>query len=229
MLRELAPDLWVTERPLRFVGIEVGTRMTTIRLADGSLFLHSPVPLDAELRSQLDEKGHVRFAVAPNRFHHLFAGEVRAAYPDAKLYAAPGLEKKRTDVAWDGVLGDEPAEGWAGQIEQVFFRGFPFANEVAFCHPASRTLITADLVFNIGPESAALTRTAFRLAGSYGRVATTALERFGIRDRLAASASLERILAWDFERLIVAHGRVQESGGREALRSAYAWLLRSGR
>jgi len=33
------------------------------------------------------------------------------------------------------------------------------------------------------------------------------------------------ILAWDFDRVVVAHGEVLESGGREALRQGYAWLL----
>jgi hypothetical protein len=53
----------------------------------------------------------------------------------------------------------------------------------------------------------------------------TYLERLLVRDRAAARRSLERILAWDFERVVVAHGAVLESGGREALRAAYTWLL----
>ena len=30
-LRKLATDLWVADRPQRFFGLEVGTRMTVIR------------------------------------------------------------------------------------------------------------------------------------------------------------------------------------------------------
>ena len=38
MLRELSPEqLWVTEMPLRFYGVEVGTRMTVCRLSDEGL------------------------------------------------------------------------------------------------------------------------------------------------------------------------------------------------
>ena len=47
-----------------------------------------------------------------------------------------------------------------------------------------------------------------------------------MRDRAAARQSLEQILAWDFDRVIVAHGDIRESGGREALKAGYAWLLR---
>src|SRR6185369_5835835 len=80
-LRALAPDLWVADRGQTFYGLPVGTRMTVIRLADGSLLLHSPVELDAGLRQELDAVGHVRYVVAPNRVHHLYAGRVAESYP----------------------------------------------------------------------------------------------------------------------------------------------------
>ena len=85
MLRKLAENLWVEERSQRFYGLEVGARMTVMRLADESLLLHSPVSLDPQLRRELDSLGAVRYAVAPNRFHHLYAGEVAKAYPEARL------------------------------------------------------------------------------------------------------------------------------------------------
>ena len=121
VLRELAPDLWVTEQPLRFGGVELGTRMSVIRLRDGGLFLHSPVPIDPKLRRGLDALGPVRFAVAPNRFHHLYIAEYPLLYPEMKLFAAPGLEHKRKDIAWEGILDDHAPPAWAGEIDQLFF------------------------------------------------------------------------------------------------------------
>ena len=224
-LRELARDLWVAERPQRFYGLEVGTRMTVIRLAEGSLLLHSPVALDPALRGALDALGSVRFAVAPNRVHHLHAGEVARAYPEARLWVAPGLERKRPDLAFVGVLGDEAPDAWKGQVDQVFFRGRPYENEVVFLHRASRTLLLCDLAFHFGPSTAPATRLLMRLLRSYGRFGPSRLDPWLIRDRRAARRSLERILAWDFDRVVVAHGDVLESGGREALRRGYAWLL----
>ena len=86
--------------------------MTCIRLDDGSLFVHSPVKLDAELRKAVDERGPVRAVVAPNRFHHLFVGEWAAAYPDASVYGAPGLEEKRPDLRFDGSVPETTALRW---------------------------------------------------------------------------------------------------------------------
>lgn len=224
-LQQLADDLWVVERPQTFYGLSVGTRMTVIRLADRRLLLHSPVALDADLRQQLDAVGRVCYAVAPNRLHHLYAAEVARAYPGARLWVAPGLERKRPDLVFEAVLGDEAPEEWRGVVDQVFFRGRPYENEVVFCHRPSRTLLLCDLAFNIGPRAAPLTRLLMKLIRSYGHLGPSKLDPLLIRDRAAARASLERILAWDFDRVVVAHGEVQESGGHEILRRGYAWLL----
>jgi Domain of unknown function (DUF4336) len=224
-MRQLAEDLWVVERPLRFAGLALGTRMAVVRLADGSLWLHSPVALDDALREALLAIGTPRFAVAPNRFHHLFIGEYRAAFEGVELFAAPGLPQKRTDLVFDAVLGDDAPPAWAGQIDQHHFKGFPFMSEVAFMHRASRTLLTCDLAFNLGAEAPWGTRLAFRMIGAYGKFGPTLVERTLIRDREAARKSLESILTWDFDRVVVTHGSVLDSGGREALRRGYRWLL----
>ena len=224
MLRRLADDVWVTERPQRFFGLPVGARMTVIRLSGGRLLLHSPLPLDAEIRAELDALGRVAYAVAPNRLHHLYAGDVVRAYPDARLWVAPGLPEKRPDLVHAGVLGDEAPVEWRGELEQAFFRGRPYENEVAFFHPATRTLILCDLAFNFGPRNAWPTRVLMSLLRSYGKLGPSKLDPLLIRDRAAARASLDRILAWDFDRVIVAHGDVQESGGYPLMRDGYAWL-----
>jgi hypothetical protein len=224
-LRALDRDLWVAERRQRFYGLEVGTRMTVMRLADGSLLLHSPVALTPELRTELDALGPVRWVVAPNRVHHLRAGDVAKASPGAQLWIAPGLERKRPDLVYVAVLGDEAPAPWKGEVDQVFFRGRPYENEVVFFQRASRTLILCDLAFNFGPRAAAPTRWLMRLLRSYGHFGPSKLDPLLIRDRRAARESLLRILDWDFDRVIVAHGDVLESGGREALRRGYAWLL----
>jgi Domain of unknown function (DUF4336) len=225
-LLQLAPDLWVADRPQSFYGLRVGTRMTVMRLGDGRLLLHSPVALDDALRAELDALGRVSFAVAPNRVHHLYAGDVARAYPGTRLWIAPGLERKRPDLAYEATLGDEAPEEWRAEVAQAFFRGRPYENEVAFFHRPSRTLVLCDLAFNFGPRTATPTRILMKLLRSYGRLGPSKLDPLLIRDRRAARASLERILAWDFDRVVVAHGDVQESGGHAILRDGYAWLLR---
>ena len=117
MMERLTEDLWTEQRPLRFFGLETGTRMTVVRLASGGLFVHSPVALDAPLRAAVEALGPVTAIVAPSRLHHLYVGAWAEAYPDASLSGCPGLEKKRKDVRWSRILGDQPAAEWQGELE----------------------------------------------------------------------------------------------------------------
>lgn len=223
-LRQLADNLWVADRPQAFYGFSVGTRMTVLRLPEGRLLLHSPVALDPGLRQDLDSIGRVAFVVAPNRLHHLYAGDVVKSYPGARLWVAPGLQRKRPDLVYEAILGDDSPEEWRAEVDQAFFRGRPYENEVAFFHRASRTLILCDLAFNFGPSAATSTRLLMKALRSYGRLGPSTLDPLLIRDRQAARASLERILSWDFDRIIVAHGDVLETGGHDILRRGYSWL-----
>jgi hypothetical protein len=223
-LRQITPDLWVADRPLKLAVGDIGTRMTIIRLNDGSLFLHSPVRLDAETRQALDAVGPVRWVIAPSKVHHFFVPDYAAAYPEARLYAAPGLPEKRTDVRFDAVLTDEPPEAWRGQIEQHVFGGAPSINEVVFFHPPTRTLILTDLAFNVATGNTAGARLFYWLVGAAGRFGPHRVVRLIIRDRHAARASVERILQWDFDRVTVTHGAVLETGGRERFATAFAFL-----
>src|SRR5512145_2119434 len=105
-LTPLAPDLWVAPRPLPLLVGDIGTRMTVVRLPDGGLWLHSPVRLDAETKQALDALGAVRWVVAPSKVHYFFVAPYGAAYPAARLLAAPGLAEMRTDLRFHAVLGD---------------------------------------------------------------------------------------------------------------------------
>jgi hypothetical protein len=221
----VADGLWCATQPLRFLGLEVGARMSVVRLSGGGLWLHSPIEPRPALREAVAALGPVEHVVAPNRFHHLFAGRWDDAGPAVQVHAAPGLLEKRTDLGGARVLADEPDPAWADVLDQARIEGMPLVNEVAFLHRPSRSLLTCDLAFHVGPGQAPATRLAFRALGAYGRLATTPLERLVTRDRDAARASLERVLAWDFDRVVVAHGEVVESGGREAFRRAWSWLL----
>jgi hypothetical protein len=222
--RQLAENLWVFDRPLRMLGLAIGTRMTAVRLPDGNLFLHSPVALDEATREEIDALGPVRHVVAPNRFHHLFVDEYRAVYGEALLWAAPGLPEKRKDVRFDGVLGDEPNLGWAGTLDQLHVKGAATLNEVVFLHRESRTLLLNDLAMNFRGVPGGFTSLWLRLMGVHERFGVSRLIRSTFRDRAAARESLDALLRWDFERIVMSHGLVLPSHGKRLLREAYGWL-----
>lgn len=224
VLEQLAPELWVARRPLPIAVGDVGARMTVMRSGDRTLMLHSPVALDAELRDALGELGTVRWLVGPSKVHHLFLGDYARAFPAAVLCGAPGLAEKRRDLGFHHVLGGPPPSGWPSEVALLLVEGAPLMNEVAFLHAPSRTLLLTDLVFNVrdGPGNKA--RLFHWMVGATGRFGPHRIIRLGIRDRAAARCSIDRILAWEFDRIVMSHGEVVEVGGRASLEQAFSFL-----
>lgn len=220
-LEPLAPEIWGARTGLRALGMPMTSRMTVIRLPSG-LWVHSPVPI-GPLRPALDALGPVRWLVAPNLMHHLFVAPWQQAYPSSRLFAARGLGTKRPDLRVDGALSGGLPD-WDGRILALPVAGNPTLDETVFLHRPSRTLIITDLAVNLGPSEHWMVRAYARLTGCYGRLALSVLLKLLFKDRAAARASIDRILAQDFDRVVPAHGPVIETGGREALRAAFTWL-----
>ncbi|CAN7618939.1 SDR family oxidoreductase [Phenylobacterium sp. LjRoot219] len=230
--KPVADDVWIVDAPaIHRAGLTLPLRMTVIRLAGGELLLHSPTAFDAGLAAALDELGRVRHLIAPSFGHWMFLQAWRQAYPEAIVWAAPGLKRRRqvraSGVTIDQELSDTPPEAWAGQIEQVVVRAGPFA-EVEFFHRASRTLVLTDLIVDVEPERLpARQRGRARLLGvaaSRGK-APIYLRLLLHANRPQLLAPVARLLAFDPERVIFAHGRWFEADGGARLREALDWLL----
>lgn len=226
MLKEITTDLWHVQHDFVANGLRVSSRMTVVRLRDGALWLHSPVPLSNDVRAQLAALGPVRYIVAPSKVHHLFAGECHALFPEATLFGAPGLAHKRPDLAGMRMLGRAAEPEWAHDLEQVFFDGIPLGNESVWLHKPSATLILTDLCQWWRGELPFAARLFAALTGVRRSLAVPRTIKLMIRDRPAAAASARRILAWPFTRVIVAHNAIVEEDAHRAVENALRFLLR---
>jgi hypothetical protein len=223
MLNALAEGVWVAWAPQSFYGLQLGARMTVVRLGDGTLFLHSPIAIDEALKAEIDALGDVGHIVAPNLFHHLHAGSAAEHYPRAKLHIAPGLAKKRPDLAAGAVLSATADPSWRGEIESMPIEG-TILHETAFVHHPTGTLICSDLIENFETSDTWLTRAYLKIGGIYGKPGLSRALRIAFRDKKAARRSIDAILARPFDRISLAHGDPIVSGGNEAVRASYAWL-----
>ncbi len=215
-MQTLADGVHVLEGDQRFFGIEMGARMTVLETESGVL-VYSPlgVPVD-----RIAHIGTPRWVLAPNLLHHLYAGPWLT--DGVEGWAAKGLAEKRPDLHFHGVIegGQQP---FGADVGVYPLSCFPFTNEVVVHHRPSRTLVVTDLVFNIAPTAPWLTRTAMFCACGYPGCRTTLLEQALMR-RDAARREVNALLELDFDRLIMAHGTVIETGGRAALARAFRWL-----
>jgi len=156
----------------------------------------------------------------------LFVNKARKRWPDATVYVAPGLERKRPDMAIDGILGDRPPEAWADQFDQFPVEGAPKLGEVVFYHKPSRSLIVTDLLFNIRKPKGWQATLMMTLAGVRGRFAQSRLVRLATKDRKRAGDVCRNILACDFERVIMTHGEVVTENARTRAEQGLQWMLR---
>lgn len=208
--------IWTAEGPHRFFGLQLGARMTVVRLDDGTLWIHSPIEYDETLHEAVSELGPVRHIVGPNRFHHVYLGPWAEAFPDALLWGAPGLAEKRTDLEFDRVLTRDEAP-WTDEIEPRAIAGADMLGEVVFYHRQSRTIVSADLFLNEHTPPNFLTKAYFWLSGVLGEPGLSPAVLLAFDDKRAAGAFYRSLLDWDFERIIVAHGEVVEEDARETL------------
>lgn len=225
-LQQVDDHLWtLSGNPITFLGYPFEVRSTFVDLG-GEVFVHSPIQFSvaAPILSSLPPVKHI---VSPNKLHHLFLTEWAAAIPKARLYAPPGLSRKRRDLRFATQLGDAPEPEWSAKLDQRVVRGSFFMDEVVFFHRASRTLIVGDLIEN--HDQRPLTGFQRRLA-RWNAVAapngsTARNYRWTFWKRDVARRAVREILSWQPQRIIVAHGPCIEENAPEFLRAAFAWLL----
>jgi hypothetical protein len=226
MLQHFGDDIWIANGPtVKVAGFRYPTRMAVIRLSNGDLFVWSPVALSDELRDEVDAIGAIRHVIAPNALHHLFLDDWRRAFPDAALYAPPGLREKRRDIQFHADLPNSSPE-WADEIEHVAMTGNLITTEIVFFHRRSGVTLFTDLIQHFPADAFAGWRAIVaRLDLMTGpEPAVPRKFRVAMIDRRAARHSLGRILAWPTEKVIMAHGEPIEKDGRAFLLRAFRWL-----
>lgn len=220
-------DIWIRssdETPETF-GFRYPLRMVVVRLADGGLWIWSPVGLTEGLRAEVDALGPVRFLVSPNKFHHLSLSDWQDAYPEAQVVAAPGLEAKRPDLRIDHVLEAGPAP-WGDEIEQVLFTGNPLFEEAVFFHRSSGTVIFCDILQRIPEDMLTGWRLWVarldRMVGPEPQVPRKF--RVSFRDKAALRDAMERVQRWPAKQVLIAHGAPVTQDVEVFLVRAFGWV-----
>lgn len=222
MLNAFRDGVWVECGPVSFLGLRLTATMTVLRLADGSLLLHSPLPLTDARRAEVCTLGRVTELYAPNTFHHLWLGDWIAAFPDARVHAPAELASKRPDLRIDRLHDREPSP--IDGVDEIPIRGFRL-RETVLVHRSSGSAVVADLVHNIGRPEHTWTKAYTKAMGFYDRVALSRVLRWtSFDDRGAARRSVDALLEHSFDGLVVGHGEPIAHDAREALAAAMTHL-----
>ena len=226
-----APNVWIVDGPrVRDMGVLFPTRMVVVSLSDGSVWVDSPVPVPFETLKGITELGPVRYLVAATPRHVWRLDAWHTLFPEAELWASrpTPFTLKRGHLPLSGTLGDRPNPAWADDLDQLAFKGSPLIEEVLFLHRASRTLILDDLIqLHPSVKGRPLRNAFFKLEGVAAPPGGVGLEiRLSFTQRELARRSLEKLLSWDFEKLIIAHGACIEKDAKSFVEQAFHWLKR---
>lgn len=228
LLQVFVPDaLWLVDYPVRLGGARFNARMTVIKLRTGQILVHSPCHFDAALTTEVAALGRVAAIIAPGNFHWLHLRSCQQAFPDAATYVCPGVETRAKDLVFDFILGDDAPPLWADDLLQVAPQGTRIMREVAFLHRDSGTLILVDLIENFTsntPGTNLLLRILFRALRMWNRPRPAPEYWLSWGDKARLREQMERVLAWDFKRVILSHGDVITDDARRIV--AEAWRAR---
>lgn len=202
------------ESKIKFLGgNHMPLRSTLVKLNSGHSILISPVKFDENQLKEL-QKTPPTHIIAPNNFHHLFIAHASKLFPNAMLLAAPGLQQKRADVKWASDL-DEQTWPYHDELQMIFVSGAPKYNECVFYHKPTRTLITTDLFFNFKNLSNNFGNLIYKLMGTFNKPTISRLLKVLTKDKVQLKKDLRRVADLDFDRLVMAHGEIIETGGKE--------------
>jgi hypothetical protein len=230
MLKQVHGTLWVAEGEIvRFFGISYPTRSVIVRLDNGLLWIWSPVRLTANLRAEVDRLGPVAHLVSPNKLHHLYLRDWEDAYPEAQLWGPQSTIKKLPGLRFREALVDSPPSEWLGNIDQAWFRGSFAMDEIVFFHRRSSAAIVADLIQTFSDDFLrkhwGWLRFMAHLDGLTQHQACAPLEwRLSFVNRAPARRARDKVLSWNCERVIVAHGELPRANGNAVLTQSFRWL-----
>ena len=194
--------------------------------------------------------GQVGYIAALDFEHHIYVSDWVKAFPSAKILGVDGLPEKREKDKM--TAGNVFSHVWTKKnkeeikVDDDFNREFDIeyvhshANkELVLCHKPDRTLIEADMMFNLpaneqysksgeDPSGGLLTKLFIGLQNTAGTA--TWQKRFlwyaaSSGDRKGFNESAKKISEWDFDRIIPCHGDVIETGGKDIFKKVFEWHL----
>lgn len=205
-------------------------RMTVIRLNNGNLVIHNAFRMHDQDLNKLNQLGKVSYILVPNSIHFSDADFFSKKYPDAKVLVPIACKNKMSKkLKVDGCYDTD----WTLTNEIVCI---PFMNnmihEHAFIHLKSKTLILTDMLFNIKssdfPTNTFSQKFEKYLLGTKNDILDKAvpsnLTKLVVsRNKSGLRKTLNEIIKYDFDKIIINHGEVISNNGKNILIDGYKY------
>lgn len=250
VIRQVSPNITTFSVPFSRFGLAaIGGRGTLARLQSGNLAIFSPVQLSDEVKKKVTEMGgQLSYIIAPDLEHHLHITAWKEAYPSARILAPGGLREKRQkqgneDIPFDYIFTHknktviELPSDLTETFDVEFFDGHA-SREIVLYHKADRTVIQADLLFNLPAKEQYSLHTGNDLNNIWSRIFAIVMRTepgsekmqqrlmwyAAAKNKQSYAESAKRVAGWDIQRIIPCHGDVMENGN-EVFKRMFAWHL----
>lgn len=239
----------------RFGKINFGARMALFNYNDKIVvWLAMPYSDGVKEALELAAKGkepQVAYVIIPDKEHTMAAKSFKVRFPDLKIIAMEGVDLGKeapvdyvfTDKVKDRVLGLAALQE-IGITDSVILDNFEFVylpshvnKELVMYEKALKSVFQADLLFNLKNEpneqfSEEVGHKGSVFSGfSYPAKFMNPDSKLGrnFMNKAASSSKgaegIRSIYSWDFDRLVMCHGSVFETGGKEAFRKVFSGVL----
>jgi hypothetical protein len=207
-IREIEPDLYTMDGD--WGSTRFRRRMTILRIRSRELVIINPIRMEERDYAKLEALGLVTHIVAPNTFHNSDGEFYRKRFPLARFYP-PGA----AHTGWSAELRKE--------VEVHAVAGLRFLNETVFFHRVSKTLVVTDLVFNMQDHVTGIEKLLFQINKIYKRFGPSRVFKWVfVKNKNLVGRSLDKILRWDFDRVVMNHGDILERDGPTKIRQSFA-------
>lgn len=230
-LKLISENLWIVDGPIiYFYGMPFTTRMVVIRFSNNDLFIYSPISLTSSLKKELDELGHVKYLVSPNKIHYWYIYDFQKSYPEAVTFASDGVQRRSKKagqgIRWDRELKDLKQD-YFSDLEILPMYGNRFMTEYTFFHFPSKSWIVTDIIENfeankINPFFRALAYVGGALHPNGGTTKDQRTLFWGNHQLL--KKSIDRVKALNPKRIIMAHGKILDKDILAELNRIFIWI-----
>jgi hypothetical protein len=238
-IKEIAPGFYNVRASFpKFAGlVDIGTHMSMIKLSNGKFLVIDTVPLNHDLKLEIDnltDNGkNIEAVVGSHPFHTLAFPTFYNCYPNSPYYGTPRHLRKLTEIPWTGSIKDN-LKKWEPDVQMRIPEGAEFDDPqpesynhfscVWVYSPAAKTVHVDDTINYFG-NPPVLVRLAGKKKGSmefHDSIKGPGLYKTSEAPDLFKNWLLNIIQDWDFDNMCCAHLGNKIGGAKDLLSQVLA-------
>eukprot|EP01114_Cavostelium_apophysatum_P012939 TRINITY_DN3024_c0_g1_i1.p1 TRINITY_DN3024_c0_g1~~TRINITY_DN3024_c0_g1_i1.p1 ORF type:complete len:421 (+),score=75.91 TRINITY_DN3024_c0_g1_i1:73-1335(+) len=216
----------VVEEKVWFFEQKGYNRTFLFRLLDGTIAMINPIDLTEASIEDINKLGVVSHIISVTQNHHMYLQQCAKAFPQARTYGPRSFKTTEASLLKLNGYLDDATPVLPNDFYQVTFAGHNFG-EVIFVHKATGSAVLGDLAVANGPRFR--NRAYLMCFGSLPneakpRLTMPSYHLFGVENLSAVKTALKKLTDLPFDRLLLIHGEVIESGGKRQVEHAMSWI-----